>query len=222
VLISPQGRKYEFSFPIVATSTNNQVEYQALIKGLELLREICADAIEIFSDSMLVINQLARIYECQSEVLISYYEGSLQLLKEFKDFRLEHISRLHNEEANWLAQHALGYQPIQEVMTSIVDANDWIIEIANYLRDPSKKAERRVRFQATKYVLLDNELYYRTIDGVLLRCLSDDETKSLMGEIPEGVCGAHQSAFKMKWMIRRNVYYWLTILEDCFKYFKGC
>jgi len=26
----------------------------------------------------------------------------------------------------------------------------------------------------------------------------------------------------MKWMIRRNGYYWPTILEDCFKYFKGC
>ena len=43
-----------------------------------------------------------------------------------------------------------------------------------------------------------------------------------MGEIHEGVCGAHQSAFKIKWMIRRNEYYWPTILEDCFKYFKGC
>jgi len=44
----------------------------------------------------------------------------LQLLKEFKDLRLEHIPRLHNEEANWLAQHALGYQPILEVLTSVV------------------------------------------------------------------------------------------------------
>ena len=43
-----------------------------------------------------------------------------------------------------------------------------------------------------------------------------------MGEIHEGVCGAHQSVFKMKWMIRKNGYYWPTILEDCFKYFKGC
>jgi hypothetical protein len=43
-----------------------------------------------------------------------------------------------------------------------------------------------------------------------------------MSEIHEGVCGAHQSAFKMKWMIRRNGYYWPAILEDCFKYFKGC
>jgi len=69
VLISPQGRKYEFSLPIVATSTNNQAEYQALIKGLELLKEVRVDAVEIFRDSMLVINQLARSYECRSEVL---------------------------------------------------------------------------------------------------------------------------------------------------------
>ena len=38
------------------------------------------------------------------------------LLKEFKDFRLEHIPRLHNEDANRLAQHASGYQPILEVL----------------------------------------------------------------------------------------------------------
>jgi len=104
VLISPQGRKYEFSLPIVATSTNNQAEYQALIKGLELLKEVRADVVEIFVDSMLVINQLAGIYECRSEVLITYYEKSMQLLKEFKDFRLEHVPRLHNEETNrWLS-----------------------------------------------------------------------------------------------------------------------
>jgi len=145
----------------------------------------------------------------------------MQLLKEFKDFRLEHVPRLHNEEANRLAQHASGYQPILNIVSAI-SADDWRREIINYLKDPSKKVERRVRFQATKYVLLGDELYYRTIDGVLLKCLSDDEAKSLMGEIHEGVCGAHQSAFKMKWMIRRNWYYWPTILEDCFKYFKGC
>jgi ribonuclease HI len=64
MLISPQGRKYEFLLPIVATSTNNQAEYQALIKGLELLKEIRDDAVKIFGDSMLVINQLAGIYKC--------------------------------------------------------------------------------------------------------------------------------------------------------------
>ena len=109
--------------PIVTTSTNNQAEYQALIKGLELLREVHADAVEIFGDSMLVINQLAGSYECRSEVLITYYERSMQPLKEFKNFRLEYIPRLHNEEANRLAQHASGYQPMINTISAI-GAND--------------------------------------------------------------------------------------------------
>ena len=79
-----------------------------------------------------------------------------------------------------------------------------------------------MRFQATKYVLLEGELYYRTVDGVLLRCLDKEEAKFLMGEIHEGVCGSHQSAYKMKWVIRRNGYFWPTILEDCFTYYKDC
>ena len=105
-----------------------------------------------------------------------------------------------------MAQHASGYQPILNTL-SAMDVGDWRKEIIDYLEDPSKKVERRVRFQATKYVLLEDELYYRTIDGVLLKCLVDDEAKSLTREIHEGVCGAHQSAFKTKWMIRRNGYY---------------
>ena len=71
-------------------------------------------------------------------------------------------------------------------------------EIMEYLENTSKKVSRRIRFQATKYVLLEGELYYWTIDGVLLRCLDKEEAKVLMGEIHGGVCDSHQSAYKMK------------------------
>ena len=81
------------------------------------------------------------------------------------------------------------------MLTSTVGADDWRTKITDYLKDPSKKVERRTRFQATKYVLLDNELYYHTLDAVLLRCLGDDESKSLMGEIHEGVCGGTSIGF---------------------------
>jgi len=92
VLISPQGRKYEFSLPIVATSTNNQAKYQALIKGLELLKEVHADAVEIFGDSMLVINQLAWSYECRSEVLITYYKKKYTTIEGIQGFPIRACS----------------------------------------------------------------------------------------------------------------------------------
>jgi len=43
---------------------------------------------------------------------------------------------------------------------SAVSVDDWRREIIDYLKDPSKKVERRVWFQPTKYVLLEEELYY--------------------------------------------------------------
>ena len=43
----------------------------------------------------------------------------------------------------------------------------------------------------------------------------------LMGEVHEGICGAHQSSYKIKWIIRRSGYFWPTILEDCFEYYRG-
>jgi hypothetical protein len=58
-----------------------------------------------------------------------------------------------------------------------------------------------MRYKALKYVLLEEDFYYWTIDGVLLKCLSEEEAKLIMDEVHEGICGAHQSAYKMKWVI---------------------
>jgi hypothetical protein len=100
--------------------------------------------------------------------------------------------------------------------------NDWRTEISDYLRNPSQKVSRKLRYKAIKFVLLDDQLYYKSIDGVLLECLNQEEAKKMMSEVHEGLCGAHQSAYRMKWIIRRTGYFWPTMLEDCFEYYKGC
>jgi hypothetical protein len=43
-----------------------------------------------------------------------------------------------------------------------------------------------------------------------------------MAEVHEGICGTHQSAPKMKWLLRRSGFYWPNMIADCFKYYKGC
>jgi hypothetical protein len=82
------------------------------------------------------------------------------LLKEFKTVMIVHIPRAYNEEANNLAQEASGYRPIYGAMAVELVADDWRKEIADYLRDPSKKVDKRLWYQATKYVLLEDELCY--------------------------------------------------------------
>ena len=111
---------------------------------------------------------------------------------------IEHVPKFYNGDANWLAQHAFGYRPMEGVMALELPADNWRKETVDYLENPSKKVSRRIR------------------------CLDKEVAKVLMGEIHEGVCGSHQSAYKMKWVIRRNGYFWPTMLEDCFTYYKGC
>jgi hypothetical protein len=55
--------------------------------------------------------------------------------------------------------------------------------------------------------MLDNTLYRRTIDDLLLKCLGSDQSKIAMREVHEGICGTHQSSHKMKWLLRRAGFY---------------
>ena len=147
------------------------------------------------------------LYECKDDILKGYHDECRKLLEGFPLTSLQHILRAQNQEANWLAQNALGYRVFPEILSSETLANDWRIEIADYLKNPSQKVTRKLRYKLTKYVLLDDQLYYKTVDGVLLKCLSQEGARVLMGEVLEGICGAHQLAYKIKWVIRRSGYF---------------
>jgi hypothetical protein len=70
--------------------------------------------------------------------------------------------------------------------------------------------------------LVDDELYRRTTNDLLLKCLGPDQAKLAIAEVHEGIRGTHQSARMMKWLLRRACFYWLTMIADCFCCYKGC
>jgi ribonuclease HI len=69
LLVSPRGATFSFSIRLPATCTNNLAEYEAVHKGMELLLEAGAEAVEVFGDSKLVISPLTKEYRCESELL---------------------------------------------------------------------------------------------------------------------------------------------------------
>ena len=69
---------------------------------------------------------------------------------------------------------------------------------------------------------MEGELYKKRFDGLLLKCLSFPDNMEVMEQVHEGVCGAHQSGVKIRWLIRRDDYFWPTILKDCITYSKDC
>jgi hypothetical protein len=51
--------------------------------------------------------------------------------------------------------------------------------------------------------------------------LGSNDAILAMAKVLEGICGIHQSASKMKWLLRRSGFYWPDRIVDCFKYYKG-
>jgi hypothetical protein len=99
---------------------------------------------------------------------------------------------------------------------------DWRLPLLRCIRDPRKTADKKVKQQVLKYTSIDDEIYLRTIDGVLLKCLGEEQAKVAVQEVHDGICGAHPSAYKMNWLLWRAGFYWPTMMDDCVKYQKGC
>jgi ribonuclease HI len=60
LLVAPRRATYSFSIRLPTPCTNNLAEYEAVHKGMELLLEAGAEAVEVFGDSKLVISQLTE------------------------------------------------------------------------------------------------------------------------------------------------------------------
>jgi hypothetical protein len=80
---------------------------------------------------------------------------------------------------------------------------DWRLPLLECIGDPGKIMDKKIKRKALKYTSLDDDIYQRTIDSVLLKCLGKEQAKVAVWEVHDGICGAHQSAHKMKWFFGR-------------------
>ncbi|XP_058726440.1 uncharacterized protein LOC131597789 [Vicia villosa] len=119
----------------------------------------------------------------------------------------------------------LGFANQEEFEVLTVDTlieTDWRSPIIKYVRDTSTDTERKIKYRALSYLLMGNELFKKTPEGILLKCLGESEAYLALSGVHSGVCGAHQAGHKMKWLVFRYGMYWPTMLKDCIEFAKGC
>jgi ribonuclease HI len=73
--------------------TNNQAEYEALIKALELALTVKDKEIECNLDSELVIKQLLGEYKVKSHTLLPLFLKVQKLIEKFDKVKFQHVSR---------------------------------------------------------------------------------------------------------------------------------
>ena len=86
VLTSPTGDNSTYALRFDFKCTNNEAEYEALLAGLRLAQSMEVKKLKVFSDSMLVVNQINGSYDAK-ETHIKKYLGEVQILvKQFDAF----------------------------------------------------------------------------------------------------------------------------------------
>ena len=83
-------------------TTNNEVEYEALIEGLNLAKATGAANVVIYSDSQVITNQVNGDYECKGKRMKRYLD---QVRKRVDDLKAKiiQIPKGENEQADRLA-----------------------------------------------------------------------------------------------------------------------
>lgn len=91
----------------LGSRTNNQAEYSGLIRALDLLECAQADDIAIFSDSELMVRQVNGEYRVKSPGLKPLYAEAMDRLGRFGTWRMRHVPRENNTQADAMANRAM-------------------------------------------------------------------------------------------------------------------
>lgn len=106
VIVTDQGIVAEGGERI-GSATNNEAEYEAVIRGLTTARDLGFDRIEVRGDSELIIRQLTGRYDVNAPNLRERRARAHELLHSFEDWSLDHVPRSVNDRADALANEAL-------------------------------------------------------------------------------------------------------------------
>ncbi|XP_022889278.1 uncharacterized protein LOC111404749 [Olea europaea var. sylvestris] len=204
VLESPEGHKLSCAVRFSFKASNNAAEYEALLAGLRLAKEMRVRKLLASSDSQLIANQvrtdsspLSRKCTCRRPLKISQQHGP-ELLNIVPIEHLSKPSTSEGEEVLWIEGTPLWMQPI-------------IAYLKEQTLPASRGDARKLRRRTVHFVLQEDTLYKRGFASPLLRCIGGEEATYILREIHEGICGNHSEGTALAHKVLRQCYFWPTL-----------
>ena len=178
---------------------------------MNLAKAAGAKKMVVHCNYQVITSQINGKYECRNERMKKYLEemknqiGSLEV-------RFVQIPREENECADRLAKAASAeFMIVPEQVLSFVQVslliddkmnvqemnfeNNWTTPLKAYLRSgilpDGKEAIRKLKVQASRFVIIRDVLYKKGFSQPYLRCLSHEKVDYVMREVHKGIYGNH-------------------------------
>jgi len=91
----------------IGRATNNQAEYAALVRALDVATEYGFEEAHVRGDSELIVKQIRGEWDTNDPELREKRVRARELLMQFDDWQIEHVPREINDRADELANDAL-------------------------------------------------------------------------------------------------------------------
>ncbi|XP_019163604.1 PREDICTED: uncharacterized protein LOC109159946 [Ipomoea nil] len=111
MLISPEGFRLYYALRYLFSASNNEAEYEAVLNGLRLAKDLGVERLRIKTDSRLVVGQISGTCEAKNARMALYKECAARMLQGLEAYEIEYISRADNVEADILSKIALEGVP---------------------------------------------------------------------------------------------------------------
>lgn len=127
----------------------------------------------------------------------------------FKHLNLSNIPIIHVFKSSIKKHDDLKYVMILEGMTR--STTSWTRQRQDYLTSniqPDDKNEAKsIRMKACEYIMVDGELFKKSITGLLQRCLEVEEAQHVPKELHESDCGNHSGGLRLSYKALKMRYF---------------
>lgn len=107
VIFDENGTEISRDSIFLGKMTNNMAEYEALLRALEKAQEHGAQDLVVYTDSLLVANQVIGIYKINNDILRQYVVKVKNIISNFDHFAIQYIPREQNKIADKLAKNGI-------------------------------------------------------------------------------------------------------------------
>jgi ribonuclease HI len=107
VILDMENNVVKSNGKYLGITTNNQAEYHSLKGGLEMALELEARELDVYMDSMLVVNQMKGIFKIKNRELWPIHDAITKLLPGFQSITFTHIPRELNSLADSVVNETL-------------------------------------------------------------------------------------------------------------------
>ena len=130
--------------------------------------------------------------------------------------------------ASNIPEHEGSDNALQINAISIMNSKSQYVDLVFYLKNGyahfhlSYKNKRAIRLKEKNFMIIDDVLFRRNYDSILLKCLERPEAQKVLQELHDGPAGGHFGADTIAHKIIRAGYYWPTLFRDTHEYVRKC